>query len=498
MAQLTFASVAAAFDVSDSVNASGQPPTSDSMQKLNHNGHFAAVRPERIYMGFFGHGDVVPLPVSPVDGYAYTQAEVQYSARLVSTRAPESGFVAGQKNLPQIAGVQIANLYYTAVSVDDNSGAVGITVSYYKQDGAETVTNDGLVKIYAVCQRNDVSPQTENFTAPGNLLAETVPAPTNWLLTANLGGDLRLSFAIPSGADYLTGYLNLLYEDELNRVKTTLMNALLITDTTMLVNDSTGFLVGDSVHIGPVEGTFPADPQGLEIVKIVGPGVEGAMPTSQTWQIARGQIFSYAAAALVGAAIYRLTPATLSFEIQPGYTLAHPTINLPTGPYYVQRFRPGRMRILWAALLFADSNGQVSPDTAQWAPVGVQNIYGALAGLRSSKGDKGTIQIAGPLATGADLAMPLILPDGVSIGIVYAGVASTPLGLPIRFQLKLDGVNLGPVGEIPAGVAGLPSGTGVFFSGAQQGNVGGGALSIEILQVGSSDPGKDLTVNVTV
>ena len=125
-------------------------------------------------------------------------------------------------------------------------------------------------------------------------------------------------------------------------------------------------------------------------------------------------------------------------------------------------------------------------------------LFGALPGLRASVGGLGTIQVPGPLATGADLAMPLMLPEGVSIGAVYAQAAKSPFGGPIGIQVKIDGVNYGPAGLLPGIITGGPTGQFVWLSGAKKGDVGGKAVSIEITAVGSSDPGEDLTVFVTI
>lgn len=327
------------------------------------------------------------------------------------------------------------------------------------------------------------------------------PAPVSWLLTANLEGDLRLSFAIPENADYETGYLNLVYEDEKNRVETTLVGALADTDTTFTVAssgqyvDSTwvGFLVGDYVNIG------------LEIVKIVGPGIEARPPTnpddsiSTVWEVARGVVLTYAAPALDGAAIYRLTSTTLNFSIDPGYALANPTIDLATAPYFVHRFQPGRMRILWAALIFANGSGQGSEDTAQASYLnGVTDIPGDLPGLRTCDGGYGLLEITDDLAVGQTAAFTF--QDNHTIGEIYAAVDTSPGGADIHLQLYLDGVAFGPEAVIPVvGDLGA-SGSGIIVRGAVQGNVANMEISVVITQIGSDPnfPGNNLRVYISV
>ncbi len=157
MSQLTFTAVPGFTDIADAAVAAGAVLTDDTMVKINQNAKFAAVRCERIFMGYYKNGDVVPPPVSPVDQNPYTQAEMQYDLEIYCTRAPGPGFVSGQAAAPPISASQPANLYYWIFNIDDSTGKVTCLVSYYKQGGAETVTNDGIVKIYAVCQRQSVN-----------------------------------------------------------------------------------------------------------------------------------------------------------------------------------------------------------------------------------------------------------------------------------------------------------------------------------------------------
>ena len=72
------------------------------------------------------------------------------------------------------------------------------------------------------------------------------------------------------------------------------------------------------------------------------------------------------------------------------------------------------------------------------------------------------------------------------------------MGAPIRLQLTLDGVDIGPVIEIPEWTSGQPVDSGVVFSGAQLGDVGGQRLNVDIDQVGSTETGENLTVVVRI
>ncbi len=364
------------------------------------------------------------------------------------------------------------------------------TFEVLEADDNPDETRDFLLQVYRDSTYPDTAGPAQNLEASSVRARLAVPPkPPHWNLSANLGGELRLSFAIPEGADYRTGDLTLLADEEPHRVSATLTEPLSDSETTLQVSSSAGFVLGDYVNVG------------TEILKIAGPGVNGAPPTDTAWEVSRAQKLTDAAAADSGAAIYRLNLIPLHFVLPPGFTLAHPTINLAdSGQYHVIRFRPGRFRILHASLCFTSLGGSSETVERSFASLGAfePNVPGTLAGMRTSNGGLGTIQIPGPLATGDDLAMPLVLPPDISIGTIYATVAKSALGQPIQLQLKLDGQDFGPVAELPVTSEGDPSASGVFVSGAQFGNAGGAALYVAILQTGSDSPGEDLTVFVTV
>jgi hypothetical protein len=158
MSQLTFASIPGFFDLGDAAIAGGQALTDDAIAKISHNAKFGAVRCERIYMGFYKHGDTVGTPPSPVDGYAYTRAEIQYDFRVFSTRAPGLGFVSGQAARPPIASAQNSSFYFGNYDIDDSTGLVYCETHYFDQGvQPETTTNDGILKVYALCQRSSLN-----------------------------------------------------------------------------------------------------------------------------------------------------------------------------------------------------------------------------------------------------------------------------------------------------------------------------------------------------
>ncbi len=158
MSQLTFSAIPGFFDIADAAIVGGQPLTDDSIAKISHNAKFGAIRCEIIYMGFFANGNTVGTPISPVDGYAYTRAEVMYHFNRYDSRAPGPGFVAGQAAKPPSASSQASQIYHFGPwDIDDSTGIVSLQTSYFVTGGAETVTNDGIIKVYAMCQRSSVN-----------------------------------------------------------------------------------------------------------------------------------------------------------------------------------------------------------------------------------------------------------------------------------------------------------------------------------------------------
>jgi hypothetical protein len=145
------------FDLADGTIAGGQPLTDYALAKISHNAKFGAVRCEVIYCGFFGPGDTVSTPVSPVDGYAYSYAECLFLPILYSTRSPAGGYTPGQASPPALAnsdpgtGTLIVSPYQ--LDINDANGKVTCQ-TYWSTSGAE---NQGTVKVMAICQRLSVN-----------------------------------------------------------------------------------------------------------------------------------------------------------------------------------------------------------------------------------------------------------------------------------------------------------------------------------------------------
>ena len=158
MSQLTLASTPSFFDLADSALGAGQPLTDDSLLKISHNAKFGAVRSKLIFMGFYANGNMLPTPVDPDDGYAYSRAECQFIWLIYSNRAPGAGFVPGCQLPPAQSNSQAGQLYNFpgGWDINDSTGAVTCRTTYW-QSGNEIVTSDGIMKVYAAVCRNTVN-----------------------------------------------------------------------------------------------------------------------------------------------------------------------------------------------------------------------------------------------------------------------------------------------------------------------------------------------------
>lgn len=149
-------------DLSDSTLAAGKILTDDTLVKISENAKLAAVRAEMIFMGYYAHGATIPTPQSPVDGYVYSRSEILFEWVPYATRGADAHFVNGQDAAPGIgAGLKVgqpADIYWMQFDIDDSTGKVATLVSYFAQGAVpETLTNDGVLKVFAICQRASVS-----------------------------------------------------------------------------------------------------------------------------------------------------------------------------------------------------------------------------------------------------------------------------------------------------------------------------------------------------
>ena len=157
MSQMLMSEIPGFFDLADSTIAGGQPLTDFTLAKISHNAKFGAVRCEILSMGFYGPGDSVQPPVSPVDGYDYSYQECLFIPIHFSSRSPAAGYVPGQASPPGLANNDPGqgNLIVCPYLLDVNNANGKVSIqTYWSTSGAE---NQGTAKVMAICQRLSVN-----------------------------------------------------------------------------------------------------------------------------------------------------------------------------------------------------------------------------------------------------------------------------------------------------------------------------------------------------
>jgi hypothetical protein len=129
------------------------PATSSNLKALNSNVKFAAVRCEEFW-GFYKHGETVQLPQSLADGYQYTREELLYDWSVEWTGAPPGSALNGTHDMPTRGATSGAgHLLQTGFNVNQATGVVDCVVSYHKDGGAQTDTQDGILMVITFAKR---------------------------------------------------------------------------------------------------------------------------------------------------------------------------------------------------------------------------------------------------------------------------------------------------------------------------------------------------------
>jgi hypothetical protein len=158
MAQLTWSTIPGAVDLPDSSLAADQPVTDFALTKISNNAKFAAVRPE-VFYGWYKNGEVVQLPVSPVDGYQYSRQELEYEVAAFCTRSPAPGSPTNgalakpaRANLNDGPGSLFLLDFWVEERTESSPGLVHCVVHYWT-GSTETPTSGGFVKVRTIATR---------------------------------------------------------------------------------------------------------------------------------------------------------------------------------------------------------------------------------------------------------------------------------------------------------------------------------------------------------
>ncbi len=261
-----------------------------------------------------------------------------------------------------------------------------------------------------------------------------------------------------------TGTFQWWFRDELSGPSTiSLAAATSSTDTTVTLSAAGPAQAGDLIQI---------QAEVLRVVDVQGAGTQ--------YDVDRGQCGSSAASHASGTLVHQLQLRTVVvpfersfFGTQAGGGWAH-SEPLPS------------VRLVCAELWLTNAFGQ--------SPVG-SNSYAALSdgGLRTLHGGQFNFQVEGLLGI-VDDAVPVVsVQEALSIRDVYAFVKEAPTGAALQMQINQDGnevatlsIAAGQTVSTPVNGANLP---------ALQALTN---LSLDILAVGTSYPGRDLTVTIRV
>jgi hypothetical protein len=164
-------------EIDDSLLFPGNPLPASLMRQLNSNVKMSVARQEFFGPAVYAHGSTVPLPVSKIDGYAYSRAEISYIWEVAST-GPEVG---GGGLVPDI------RFWEFDEHIDEN-GFVTIHQSRDPTGGGALDTHDGSLRVLIVGIRNstqgaayepdpdlDPRPPTDIPTTPTSGVVGEVP-----------------------------------------------------------------------------------------------------------------------------------------------------------------------------------------------------------------------------------------------------------------------------------------------------------------------------------
>jgi len=138
-------------EISDATFDAGNAASDAALKALNAAAKFAAVRNEQFF-GYYRNGEMVALPTSPADGYAYARSELRYSCSWYTTG---SAIAACNGTLtPPTPGASTGQgtILGMLSNVDQASGAVRTVVSYYKTSQMDTT--DGILLVITHAQRS--------------------------------------------------------------------------------------------------------------------------------------------------------------------------------------------------------------------------------------------------------------------------------------------------------------------------------------------------------
>ena len=304
----------------------------------------------------------------------------------------------------------------------------------------------------------------------GGLGVADTDVPSDASFGVSVRGDGTLEFAgigfsvLQNTQSIETGTFQLYFRDELSGPSTTLLAAAIsTTDTTLTLSQAGPAEVNDLIQL---EG---------EIVKVTDVQAGGAQ-----YLVDRGQCQSTAAAHALNTPVFHLRTRTLVVPFERSFfgTTA-------SGGWTHSEWAPD-IRLACADFWTTNVFGQ-SPITT--------NNYSQLAdrGLRTLRGGQFNFQIEGLLAIKNDAVPNVSVQENLSIRDIYAVAKEAPAGADLQLQINQDGVALATLSMTDGQTTSVPlNGAELPVLQAQS------DLTLDILAVGTTFPGRDLTVTIRV
>jgi hypothetical protein len=134
--------------------SSGKPVRYDVLARQVRNTRYSILRRE-FFQGVYSNTNFVPLPVSPIDGYAYSRDELTYIYDWDNSDTP---------------GPSDIRINQWSMSVNQTTGLVSITIIRVHDGGGLRTSNDGRIRVTTIAQRNHSGNQPIDlpFTGTGN------------------------------------------------------------------------------------------------------------------------------------------------------------------------------------------------------------------------------------------------------------------------------------------------------------------------------------------
>jgi Putative phage tail protein len=261
-----------------------------------------------------------------------------------------------------------------------------------------------------------------------------------------------------------SGTFRLFVRDELAGVSSTLLAAAIDdTETSLTLSEAGSAQVGDLVQV---------ESEILRVTDVLSGGT--------VYVVERGQYESPAASHGADTPLYHLQARTIVTPFERSF------FGTPAGATWTHSEWMPDVRLACAELWMTNAFGQ--------SPVAVNN-YSMVTnfGLRTLRGGQFSFQVEGGMAVLTDVVPTVSVQEDLSIRDIYASVKQAPEGADLELEIRQDGLLLAPLTIAATATVSTP------VDGAELPVLQAlSNLSLNITAVGTTFPGRDLTVTIRV